>query len=200
MGLLKDVKEGMKDAVSKVAGSDVMDIFSKAPESPQEPQEAVNGKKAESSTPKRKNGGKNDSRASEDKPRMLTHEEFCEKELQEAREKGWEDPDFDYRKIYRKGQQIFYVRVYNSPYLKEKHIVPAKIREIYPRTVIGVEPSSQCVCIDYKRRDMIFLTQYEAQQCYNSINLPEEKYRKVRIKDEDEDYDEDDGKDTGKNS
>ena len=188
MGLLSDVTKGMKGALSKADNKlkkeeqeqpekiDVMELLNSGAEAFQNRQEQPEDNKAGNSKGKagksrKKASGKPDSMPKN--PPILTHEEFCEEEIKKAHEKGLEDPDFDYRNYYEKGQQIYYVQIFNA-FIKQKRIIPAKIRTVYPRSIVALEPKSQCVCIGYKERDQIFLTDKEAKKYYKTIRLPED--------------------------
>ena len=102
--------------------------------------------------------------------RMPSHEEICQADLARAKELGHEDPGFDFRTQYAKGQTIFYV--YYSNFLMEKSIMQLKVRTIYPRMMVLTEEKGPCTCVSYKQRDLIFTNIIDAKTCYNNITLP----------------------------
>ena len=102
--------------------------------------------------------------------RMPKHEEICQADLERAKELGYEDPSFDFRTQYAKGQTVFYV--YYSNFLMEKSIMQLKIRTIYPRMMVLTEEKGQCTCVSYNQRDLIFTNVIDAKTCYNKITLP----------------------------
>ena len=120
----------------------------------------------------------------------MTYEQACERDLQKAVEKGLENPDFDFRNFYEKGQTVWFVQVFNT--LGTKQIHKLYLRTIYPRLVIGSEEKAYCHCIGYKERDMIFLNQKDAQDYYNSLQISpkyeESKKRKRKYMDEGVEY------------
>ncbi len=95
-------------------------------------------------------------------------EEFCERELQQAKEKGYPEPDFDFRNFYEKGNTVYYVRVLESYGTKE--IINMKLRTIYPRMMVGATESG-CQCVGYKERDQVFFKHHEAEAYSDSLQL-----------------------------
>lgn len=93
----------------------------------------------------------------------------CEEDLQRAQEKGWENPDFDYRNIYHHGDKIFYVLV--EPTLGIKEIAELTVSTVYPRTVIAYYPKGKSLCIAYSEQDKIFFSRKEATEYFNSITV-----------------------------
>lgn len=123
-----------------------------------------------------------------------TYEETCEYELRRAHQEGWEDPDFDFRKTYAKGQHLWYVRILSS--LGEKEMFETIVQTVYPRTIILAQPKAFCHCVGYKMRDQLFYTQMEAAQFFETVKVSS-RYKTehpMRRKDDDADdgYDEDD--------
>lgn len=112
----------------------------------------------------------------EEKPKkeqshMKTYEEVCQEDIQKAHDRGYEDPDFDFRSNYQRGQIIYYVLVGRNT----KELKKLTVRTVYPRMMVCNEEKAACVCIGYKERDYIFGTPYEAKPVYDSIKLdPEE--------------------------
>ena len=107
----------------------------------------------------------------------LSFEEFCQRELDEARERNKEDPDWDYRNYYCKGQTVYVVRVYNY-FLKEKKILTLKLRTVYPRMLIGIDDFG-CECIGFNERNNIFENIVDANTYYEGIDAEtEEEFNK----------------------
>lgn len=98
----------------------------------------------------------------------LTYEEFCEQELRKAAEEGYEDPEFDFRNFYEKGQTVYYVHVLKD--FGEKEIIITKLRTIYPRMMVGATEAC-CQCIGYSDRDQVFLKKKDADAYYASLKL-----------------------------
>lgn len=103
----------------------------------------------------------------------MTYEQACERDLQNAVEKGLENPDFDFRNFYEKGQTVWFVQVFKT--LGTKEMRKLYLRTIYPRLMVGSEEKAYCQCIGYDERNMIFLTQREAQSYYDSIEAESKK-------------------------
>lgn len=114
----------------------------------------------------------------------LTYEEVCEKDLKEAKEQGKEDPDFDFRNLYEKGDEVYYVMVTDN-FIKRKEMVRLKLRTVYPRMMVGVEESFGCHCIGFKQKDMVFINVVDANTYYDSLNeyTEEEKLQKDTTED-----------------
>lgn len=103
----------------------------------------------------------------ENKP--YTYEEICEKDLKDALELNKENPTFDFRNLYTNGDLIYYV-LKTDRFIKKKEIITLKIRNIYPRMIIGVQEAGYCECIGYKQRDMIFVNYVDAKNYYDTLN------------------------------
>lgn len=121
------------------------------------------------------------------------HDEFCAWELEKAKLKGLENPEFDYRNYYEKGNVVWLVRYYEK--LGTKELLKLTLRTIYPRMIVGVVEKQYCECIGYNERDCLFLNQRDALNYFNSIkgNVTDEyneetgkkkRKRKTKIKDE----------------
>lgn len=96
-------------------------------------------------------------------PLSTDYEDICKRMLAEAHVTNLEDPDFDYRNEYAKGQKLWYVyhnRITNTVTIKE--IV---VSTIYPRTLIGYVDCGEAVCIGYNEKDLIFETPIKAEEC-----------------------------------
>lgn len=99
----------------------------------------------------------------------FSYEEICELEIQEAHKTNKENPDFDFRNLYSKGDKIFYVLITDS-YVKRKEMISLTVRTVYPRMIVGVEEGSQCQCIGYKQKDNIFINRVDANTYFDSLN------------------------------
>lgn len=120
-----------------------------------------------------------------------TYEETCEYDLRRAHERGYPDPDFDFRRMYAKGQRMWFVRIL-AP-LGEKEIIEVILGTIYPRTIVAVQPKAFCHCIGYNMRDQLFNTPREAQDYYDSVQVSSryKTERPMKRQEDDDDYDED---------
>ena len=115
-----------------------------------------------------------DNRPEREKRRPKDHDEFCKWEIEKAKLKGLENPDFDFRNFYEKGQIIYYIQILNMG-INTKELKKLKIRTIYPRMIVCSEEKACCQCIDYNEKDLIFDTQRDADAVYKTINLTDEK-------------------------
>lgn len=176
-------------AIESDGVADIAELLNSGVVAHQNRQEQGSKSKAGKSTGKNKKTANEANTEPEQEHHMMTHEEYCEKELREAHEKGFEDPDFDFRNEYFKGQQVYYVRVWRTR-IKEKRIIPLKLRTLYPRCLVGCEDKGQCVCMGYQERDQIFTNIVDANNYFESIDLPTEEPPKKRRSGEEE---EDDG-------
>lgn len=114
------------------------------------------------------------------------HEEFCNWELQKAHLKNLENPDFDFRDYYERGQTIYFISLLNGS-IKTKEMMCLKVRTVYPRLIVALEEKSCCQCIGYESRNYIFTTAAEANKMYDTIDLEDEKeVEKLSIKTDDE--------------
>jgi hypothetical protein len=109
---------------------------------------------------------------------MRTHEEVCEDDIKKAHERGYPEPDFDFRDYYAKGQIIYYIHILGGG-INTKELKRLKIRTIYPRMMVCDEEKSCCQCIGYDCKDYIFNTAKEAEPTYKSINLAVEEQPKM---------------------
>lgn len=101
---------------------------------------------------------------------MRTHEEVCEDDLKKAHDRGYPDPDFDFRNYYEKGQTIYFIHILGGG-INTKDLKKLKIRTIYPRMMVCDEEKACCQCIGYNQKDYIFNTAKEADPVYKSIKL-----------------------------
>lgn len=115
-----------------------------------------------------------DNRPEWEKRRAKDFDEFCEWELEKAKLKGLENPDFDFRALYEKGQTIYFIHILRGG-INTKELKKLKIRTIYPRMMVCNEEKACCQCIGYSERDLIFDTPRDADVVYKTINLADEK-------------------------
>lgn len=115
-----------------------------------------------------------DNRPEWEKRSAKDNDEFCEWELEKAKLKGLENPDFDFRTFYEKGQTIYFIHILRGG-INTKELKKLKIRTIYPRMMICNEEKACCQCIGYNERDLIFDTPRDADVVYKTINLADEK-------------------------
>lgn len=115
-----------------------------------------------------------DNRPEWEKRSAKDNDEFCEWELEKAKLKGLENPDFDFRTLYKKGQTIYFIHILRGG-INTKELKKLKIRTIYPRMMVCNEEKVCCQCIGYNERDLIFDTPRDADVVYKTINLADEK-------------------------
>ena len=115
-----------------------------------------------------------DNRPEWEKRSAKDNDEFCEWELKKAKLKGLENPDFDFRTLYEKGQTIYFIHILRGG-INTKELKKLKIRTIYPRMMVCNEEKACCQCIGYNERDLIFDTPRDADVVYKTINLADEK-------------------------
>ena len=115
-----------------------------------------------------------DNRPEWEKRSAKDNDEFCEWELEKAKLKGLENPEFDFRNFYEKGQTIYFIHILRGG-INTKELKKLKIRTIYPRMMVCNEEKACCQCIDYNERELIFDTPRDADVVYKTINLADEK-------------------------
>ena len=115
-----------------------------------------------------------DNRPEWEKRSANSHEEFCEWELQKAKINNLEQPDFDFRNFYEKGQTVYYIRILNGN-INTKELKRLKVRTIYPRAMVCNEEKTCCQCIGYEQRNLIFDNYVDANAAYDTINMEEEE-------------------------
>lgn len=115
-----------------------------------------------------------DNRPEWEKRSAKDNDEFCEWELEKAKLKGFENPEFDFRTLYEKGQTIYFIHILRGG-INTKELKKLKIRTIYPRMMVCNEEKACCQCIGYNERDLIFDTPRDADVVYKTINLVDEK-------------------------
>ena len=115
-----------------------------------------------------------DNRPEWEKRSAKDNDEFCEWELEKAKLKGLENPEFDFRNFYEKGQTIYFIHILRGG-INTKELKKLKIRTIYPRMMVCNEEKACCQCIDYNERELIFDTPRDADVVYKTINLVDEK-------------------------
>lgn len=115
-----------------------------------------------------------DNRPEWEKRSAKNHDEFCEWELEKAKLKGLENPEFDFRNFYEKGQTIYYILILRGG-INTKELKKLKIRTIYPRMLVCNEEKACCQCIGYNDRNLIFDTPKDADAIYKTIKMTDEK-------------------------
>ena len=115
-----------------------------------------------------------DNRPEWEKRSAKDHDEFCEWELEKAKLKGLENPEFDFRNFYEKGQTIYYILILRGG-INTKELKKLKIRTIYPRMLVCNEEKACCQCIGYSDKDLIFDTPKDADAIYKTIKMTDEK-------------------------
>ena len=110
-------------------------------------------------------------KAKEEKP--LTYEEFCEAQIKKAHEENLENPDYDFRNFYQRGDVIWFVRV-NKQKWYGKVMRQLKVRTVYPRMMVTILESGEACCIGYPEKDQIFMYKADAQNFFDSVDLVDE--------------------------
>lgn len=105
---------------------------------------------------------------------LKTIEQQCEEDLRNAHEKGYENPDFDYRDYYSHGDKIFYVLV--EPKLGLKEIAELTISTVYPRFVVAYYEQGKSMCISYFQRERIFTDRRAANKYFDSIAVQKKDF------------------------
>lgn len=122
--------------------------------------------------------------------KMKTADDVSEEMLERAKRENLEEPDFDFRTKYEKGQKLWFVRY--SKKLGNKELVEFHVRTIYARMVIGSQPKSICHCVGVNMRHQLFEDKKLATEFYNSLNLtPEEDTKPSKKHNGKEEYEED---------
>ena len=93
-------------------------------------------------------------------------------------------PGFDFSKTYTKGQVIYYVNV--NKIIGEKELMDLKIRTVYPKMLVCCTEKSYTQCIGPDSADFIFLSRYEAIDCYNNTIVQQKVFEKYTGDDENE--------------
>lgn len=120
----------------------------------------------------------------EEKP--LTYEEFCEAQIKKAHEENLENPDYDFRNFYQRGDVIWFVRV-NKQKWYGKVMRQLKVRTVYPRMMVTILESGEACCIGYPEKDQIFMYKTDAQNFFDSVDLvDEDKIVKKKTEDDDD--------------
>ena len=109
------------------------------------------------------------------KPDGLSHDDFCKWELYHAHLMSLEDPDFDFRNFYLKGDYVYLVRHYET--INSKTMDRLYLRTIYPRMMVGVSDNSFCECIGMNELNNIFTDYTDAKKFYDTVDgISEEEY------------------------
>lgn len=98
-----------------------------------------------------------------------TTEQVAEEEMKRAAEKGWDEPDFDFRKLYHSGDTIYYV--YLNHLTGDKELFELHVRTVYARSLIAWEDGGCARIIGYPNRDWIFWDRREAETYYKTAKV-----------------------------
>lgn len=102
---------------------------------------------------------------------MVTIDQIAEQEIAKAHEMGYPEPDFDFRKLYKKGDKIYYLHVISDMGVKE--ILALTVQSVFARCITAFEPKSTCSLIPYRQRNMIFTNRAEALEQYEKTDVQE---------------------------
>jgi hypothetical protein len=94
-------------------------------------------------------------------PPMKTSEQVSDEMIQKAIDNNYDDPYFDFRIDYEKGQKIWYVdynKICNTVELRE-----LVLNTVYSRVMIGYVDNGEARDIPYAQRDLVFLTPRDAE-------------------------------------
>ena len=105
-------------------------------------------------------------------PPMVTTEQVCDRMLEKAKDK--ENPYFDFRNDYEKGNILYYVFCNNKTQTVELQEIT--VNTVYPRFVVGYVEKGSSVIIDYNDRDHLFTIPKDADKCFEKER---KKYKKV---------------------
>ena len=100
-------------------------------------------------------------------------------------EENLENPDYDFRNFYQRGDVIWFVRV-NKQKWYGKVMRQLKVRTVYPRMIVTILESGEACCIGYPEKDQIFMYKADAQNFFDSVDLVDED-KMVKKKAEEED-------------
>jgi hypothetical protein len=92
---------------------------------------------------------------------MKTSEQVSDEMIQKAIDNNYDDPYFDFRIDYEKGQKIWYVdynKICNTVELRE-----LVLNTVYSRVMIGYVDNGEARDIPYAQRDLVFLTPRDAE-------------------------------------
>ena len=64
------------------------------------------------------------------------------------------DPDFDFRDYYCKGDYIYFVNV--NEFIGSKELLELRLRTIYPRMMVGHLETSECYTIGVNDSEKVF--------------------------------------------
>lgn len=94
-------------------------------------------------------------------PPMKTSDQVSDEMIQKAIDNNYDDPYFDFRIDYEKGQKIWYVdynKICNTVELME-----LVLNTVYSRVMIGYVDNGEARDIPYAQRDLVFLTPRDAE-------------------------------------
>ena len=95
-------------------------------------------------------------------PEMITAEQVADAMIQKAIDNNYEEPHFDFRIDYEKGQKIWYID-YNK-LCNTVQLMELTLSTVYSRVMIGYVDNGEARDIPYKFRDLVFLTPKDAEK------------------------------------
>lgn len=98
-----------------------------------------------------------------------TADEFSERLIRQAKEKGDKNWEFDFRKEYMSGQRIYYVEINNL--MKSKELLEVQLTTIYSKFMIAYVEQGEAHHISVDDADRIFFHEQDAKECYKEIKL-----------------------------
>ena len=98
-----------------------------------------------------------------------TADEFSERLIREAKEKGDKNWEFDFRKEYMSGQRIYYVEINNL--MRSKELLEVQLTTIYSKFMIAYVEQGEAHHISVDDADRIFFHEQDAKECYKEIKL-----------------------------
>lgn len=94
-------------------------------------------------------------------PEMITAEQVADAMIQKAIDNNYEEPHFDFRIDYEKGQKIWYID-YNK-FCNTVQLMELTLNTVYSRVMIGYVDNGEARDISYTQRDLVFLTPRDAE-------------------------------------
>ena len=98
-----------------------------------------------------------------------TADEFSERLIRQAKEKGDKNWEFDFRKEYMSGQRIYYVEINNL--MRSKELLEVQLTTIYSKFMIAYVEQGEAHHISVDDADRIFFHEQDAKECYKEIKL-----------------------------
>ncbi len=98
-----------------------------------------------------------------------TADEFSERLIRQAKEKGDKNWEFDFRKEYMSGQRVYFVEV--NKLMKSKELLEVQLTTIYSKFMIAYVEQGEAHHISVDDADRIFFHEQDAKECYKEIKL-----------------------------